>query len=50
MIYLINESILGYTRTIRVCNNTHEVVMLLNDRDFIKKRIGKITIDKVVIQ
>lgn len=50
MIYLINETILGYTRTIEVCNNTHEVVMLLNNKKFIKRRLGKITIDKVVIQ
>lgn len=50
MIYIINETIMGYTRTVRVCNNTHEVVLLLNDKDFIKSRLGKITIDKVVIQ
>jgi len=50
MIYLINETIMGYTRTIEVCNNVHEVVMLLNNKKFIKSRIGKITIDKVVVQ
>lgn len=49
MLYIINETIIGYTRTVKVCNNTHEVVMLLNDRDFIRRRLGKITIDKVVI-
>ena len=46
LIYLINETYFGInTRTIKFCNNMHEVVMFLN----LYKPKGQLTIEKVVV-
>jgi hypothetical protein len=49
MIYFINETIKDITKTIKICNNANEVVIALNDKNFLKKIKGRITVDKEVI-
>lgn len=46
-IYLIHETILFYTRTIKICNNDSELVMVLNSPEFLSEIKGKVAIEQV---